>query len=274
MSNPMSSIPAGLVVAAALISLSAADAQLPSSGVTAPVPRQILTARRVFISNAGSESYGSQSYFRLTRYDGGPDRFYNQFYSAIKEAGRYELADSPADADIVFEARFTSPIVDKQTQYDLVYDPQLNVTVLDPKTRVAFWSLTEHIQPARDRERDNRNFDQAVARLVERTRMLASGSVASTDAGPQTIVDLAPVGAVESARFQEHWQHTVAGSLIGSVAGSLIAWATIHSSCGGGLSCATVEGIASERATFNKRFRIALGSTVTGAVIGWIWPTH
>jgi hypothetical protein len=274
MSNTRSGKAAGLVVAAALVSISAANAQLSSPGVTAPVPGQILTARRAFISNAGSESYGSQTYFRLTKYDGGPNRLYNQFYAAIKNWGHYELVDSPADADVVCEVRFTSPIVDKETAYDLVYDPQLNVTILDPKTRVALWSLTEHIQPARNREGDNRNFDQAVARLAERTRMLTSGSVSSSDARPQTLVDLAPVGAVETARRQEHWQHTVAGSLIGGVARSLIAWATVHSSCDGGLSCATAEGIASQKATFNKRFRIAFGSTVAGAFVGWLWPAR
>jgi len=274
MSSTRSRRIAGVVVAAALVSFSTADAQLTSPGVTAPVPGQILTAKRVFISNAGSESYGSQTYFRLTKYDGGPDRLYNQFYSAIKIWGRYELLDSPADADVVYEVRFTSPIVDKQTAHDLVYDPQLNVTIVDPKTRVALWSLTEHIQPARNRQGDNRNFDQAVARLVERTRMLASGSVASTDASPQTIVDMAPVGAVETARFQEHWQHTLTGSVLGSVAGSLIAWATVRPSCSGGFSCATADGIASERRTFHRRFTVAVGGTITGAFIGWFWPTH
>src|SRR5438067_5922717 len=40
----------------------------------APVPGQLLDARTVFVGNGGSESYGADSYFRLTRYDGGPDR--------------------------------------------------------------------------------------------------------------------------------------------------------------------------------------------------------
>jgi hypothetical protein len=275
MSNTMSKRIPGLVVAVALLSFSVANAQITSSGITAPIPGQILSARRVFISNAGSESYGSQSYFRLTKYDGGPDRFYNQFYSAIKSWGRYELTDSPAVADIVCEVRFTSPIVDKQSKYDLVYDPQLNLTILDPKTRVPLWSLTEHIQPARNKDGDNRNFDQAVARLVDHTKMLASSSVSlPNEVRPQTVTELPPVGAIETARWQEHWQHTVAGSLIGGVAGGLIAWGTVHSSCAGGFSCATAEGIASENAKYKKRFRIGVGGTVAGALIGWLWPTH
>ena len=273
MSNTRFSRTAGLLVAAALVLFSTANAQLASPGISAPVPGQILTAQRVFISNSGSESYGSQTYFRLTKYDGGPDRLYNQFYAAIKNWGRYELVDSPADADVVCEVRFTSPIVDKQTQYDLVYDPQLNVTILDPKTRVALWSLTEHIQPARNREGDNSNFDQAVARLVERTRMLASGSVSTTDARPQTIADLAPAGAVETARFQEHWQHAIVGTMAGAAVGLLVGWQAVHA-CSGGLACATADGMATDKAAFNHRFAITLSSTVAGGLLGWLWPTR
>lgn len=273
MSNTRFSRTAGLLVAAALVSFSTANAQLASAGVSAPVPGQILAAKRLFISNAGSESYGSQSYFRLTKYDGGPDRLYNQFYSAIKDWGHYELADTPADADVVYEVRFTSPIVDKETKYDLVYDPQLNLAILDPKTRIALWSLTEHIRPARNREGDNRNFDQAVSRLVERTRMLASSSVVSTDVPPQTMDDFAPVGAVEAARFQEHWQHAIVGSTVGGVVGLLVGWKAVHA-CSGGLACANAEGMATDKAAFNHRFAITLGSTFAGGLIGWLWPTR
>jgi hypothetical protein len=274
MSNTRYTSIAGLLVAAALVSFSPASAQMSSGGITAPVPGQILTAKRMFISNAGSESYGSQTYFRRTKYDGGPDRFYNQFYSAMKTWGRYELTDSPADADVVSEVRFTSPIVDKQQPGELVYDPQLTVTILDPKTRVALWSLTEHIQPARTRDGDNRNFDQAVARLVEQAKLLASSSVSSSDdARPRTMEVYAPVGALQTARWQEHWQHTVAGLLIGSVAGALVGWRTVDT-CSGGLNCATMESIAADRVALHKRFKIGVGGALTGGLIGWFWPTH
>jgi hypothetical protein len=273
MSSTTSRIP-GLFLIAAFVSLPA-NAQVTPVVVTAPVPGQILTAKRMFISNAGSESYGSQSYFRLTRYDGGPDRFYNQFYAAMKNWGHYELADSPADADVVCEVRFTSPIVDKQSPYELVYDPQLNLTIVDPKTRVALWSLTEHIQPARNKEGDNKNFDQAVSRIVDQTKMLGSSSASlPTGVRPQTITEFAPVGAVETARAQDHWQHAWIGSLIGGTTAGLIAWRVIQPSCSGGLDCATADGIASLNATFKKRFAIDVGGAVAGGLIGWLWRTH
>lgn len=271
MPSTNSSRTAGLVLIAALVLPPAANAQATSLAVTAPVPGQIIAAKRVFISNAGSESYGSESYFRLTRYDGGPDRFYNQFYAAIKNWGRYEIADSPANADMVCEVRFTSPIVDKQSPSELVYDPQLNLTFVDPKTRVALWSLTEHIQTARNSEADNRNFDQAVSRIVDRTRSLASGSVSSSiDSVSLAIAAFAPTGALDAARRQQRLQHSAIGGAVGGVVGIMTAMRVVNSYCGGGIKCASPRG---KTALFIGP-SIAIGGVAAGGLLGWLWPTR
>jgi hypothetical protein len=262
---------AGLVLVGALVLHPPANAQATGLAVTAPVPGQIITAKRVFISNAGSESYGSESYFRLTRYDGGPDRFYNQFYAAMKNWGRYELADSPANADMVCEVRFTSPIVDKQPRLELVYDPQLNLTFVDPKTRVALWSLTEHIQTAQNSAADNRNFDQAVSRIVDRTRLLASGSASSViDSGSLGMAAFAPAGALDAAREQRRLQHSAIGSAVGGVVGLLTAMRVVNSYCGGGIKCASPRG----KAVLIIGPTIAIGGVAAGALVGWLWPTQ
>jgi hypothetical protein len=256
---------AGLLVAGSLFTNSAANAQATSTSVMAPVPGQILSAKRVFVSNAGSESYGSETYFRLTRYDGGPDRFYNQLYSALKNWGRYELTDSPATADIVYEARFSSPIVDKQTKYDFTYDPQLTLTILDPKTRVALWSLTEHIQPGSSRESDNRNFDSAVDRIVEKTKMLVESP--TTRAQQPTLAEAAPVGAIETAHRQNQAKHAAIGSAIGTLGGVLFA-SRNFSPCplGSGASCAGHRAFST--------LGYVVGGAISGAVVGWFWPTR
>ena len=262
---------AGLVLAAALVLYSTANAQVTGLAVTAPVPGQIIGAKRVFISNAGSESYGSESYFRLTRYDGGPDRFYNQFYAAMKNWGHYEVADSPANADLVCEVRFTSPIVDKQSPLELAYDPQLNLTFVDPKTRVALWSVTEHIQTARTREADNSNFDQAVSRIMDRARSLASGSASSaTDSGSLAIGAFAPTGALEVAQRQQRLRHSAIGGAVGGVVGLLTAMRVVNSYCGGGIKCASPRG---KTALFIGP-TIAIGGVAAGSLIGWLWPTR
>jgi hypothetical protein len=262
---------AGFVLVAALVLHPAANAQTTSLAVPAPVPGQIIAAKRVFISNAGSESYGSESYFRLTRYDGGPDRFYNQFYAAMKNWGRYELADSPANADMVCEVRFTSPIVDRQSRLELIYDPQLNLTFVDPKTRVALWSLTEHIQTGRNIEADNRNFDQAVSRIVDRTRLLASGSTSSAiDSGSLGMAAFAPIGALDAARRQQRLQHSAIGGAVGGVVGILTAMRVVNSYCGGGIECASPRG---KTALFIGP-AIAIGGVAAGALVGWLWPAR
>lgn len=81
----------------------------PTPGV-APVPPAILNAKRVSISNAGSDSGLFPHPF-----NGDPDRPYNQFYSTIQGWGRYELVAGPAEADIVFELQLTALTV-PQTQ--------------------------------------------------------------------------------------------------------------------------------------------------------------
>jgi hypothetical protein len=69
----------------------------------APLPQQIIKGKKVFISYAGGDSNGL--------YSGGSERLYNQFYAAMKDWGRYQLIDSPADADLVFEIGFSNPVV-------------------------------------------------------------------------------------------------------------------------------------------------------------------
>ena len=257
-----------MVFSVGLVALPA-SAQVAQT-MPAPVPSQILEAKRMFVSNAGSETYGSQTYFRLTRYDGGPDRFYNQFYAAMKAWGRYELTGSPAEADIVGEVRFSSPAIEQnavligdRSSPDPVYDPQLNLTLLDPKSRVPLWSLTEHIQPGRGKDADNRNFDQAVARLVERAKLLAASSVDVT-----RIADVPPVGAIEAARHQAREKHLAYGAAIGAGVGALIM--SNAGRCGGPADCTN----AHTRESVTRSLWLSFGTTVLGGVAGWLWPTR
>jgi hypothetical protein len=64
-----------------------AAAQQKQSGPPAPIPAQILTAKKVFIANGG----GDESRYDAVSYSDGPDRAYNEFYTSMKTWGRYEL---------------------------------------------------------------------------------------------------------------------------------------------------------------------------------------
>jgi hypothetical protein len=274
MSKISSTVFAGCLFAAALVGPSVAHAQVASG--EAPVSSQILNARRAFVSNAGSDSYGAEGYFRLTRYDGGPDRAYHQLYSALKRWGRYELVDAPADADVVFAVRFTSPIVDKAQSSDvvndpLVYDPQIGVTIVDPKTRVVLWSFTEHVEPGRGGNENNRNFDRALGRLVDRTRSLVGEPTSvATVIPPWTMKVPLPPGAQEFARQESHVRHALIGASVGFAAGAIAASNIGTSTCTVSPTCTTPQG-----APKLGNFLLSTSSgLLVGGLIGWLWPVR
>ncbi len=78
-----------------------ASAQRSKGPAPAPIPPQIGTAKKIFISNAGGESF--EMILQQAVFDGGPDRPYNQFYAAMKDWDRYELVSTPANADLAVE---------------------------------------------------------------------------------------------------------------------------------------------------------------------------
>jgi hypothetical protein len=150
---------------------------LQSAGLTAadttptpaaPIPTQILTAKKVFIANAG----GDQPFYEEPLFSGGPDRAYNQFYAAMKTWGRYELVGAPGDADLLIEILFTVPRIEQKVvrgQAALVpipYDPQFRVVVRDPKTSALLWAFTEHAEWAILQRNRDKNFDRALAKVV------------------------------------------------------------------------------------------------------------
>jgi hypothetical protein len=140
----------------------------------APVPAQILSAKKVFIANSG----GDESLFETSQYSGGPDRLYNEFYSAMKAWGRYELVSTPAEADLVVEVRLTLIQGKSATNFSAgdPYDSLFSLTVRDVQTHTTLWGLTEHAQSAILQDNRDNNFEKALgAIIVELKRIAGSG---------------------------------------------------------------------------------------------------
>ena len=147
----------------------------------APLPTQIFTARKVFLSNAGGDTLGD--------YSGGPERAYNQLYGALKGWGRYELVAAPADAELVFEISFAMPIVGESVyggtggtsvSNKTTNDPHFRLAIRDLKTHVLLWTFTEHVQSALLRGNRDKNFDLAMGALVNDIRNVAGQPAAAT----------------------------------------------------------------------------------------------
>jgi hypothetical protein len=158
-----------VILAVALGSLPLSRAQQASDPAPAPIPVQIMTAKKVFISNLGEESeYSSQKNGYVS---GGRNRFYNMFYASMKSWGRYELVATPADADLVFELLFSI----KESQ------PQFKLTILDSKTHFALWAFTVYAEPANREATWRKNVDQALMELVDDVKRLAAQPVTAAD---------------------------------------------------------------------------------------------
>ena len=141
----------------------------------APTPSQVATAKKVFISNAGQEINPRAG--RLGHYTGGPDRAYNQFYAAVKSWGKYELVSAPSEADLVIEISFHQPIVwGKLVDSGPADDSYFRLIVIDPKTRTALWGFTEHVEWANLEGNRDKNFDQALQKIMKDLQGLAARS--------------------------------------------------------------------------------------------------
>lgn len=134
----------------------------------APVPTQIVSAHKAFISNAGGESF--EAVIGETVFNGGPDRPHNEFYAQMKDWGHYELASSPADADVIFEISW----VLTNTGLRLPVLGQLRLVVMDPKTHATLWNFTEYVRGAILLGNRDKNFDQAMTTVVNRMRLLVT----------------------------------------------------------------------------------------------------
>jgi hypothetical protein len=131
----------------------------PAGG--APVPSQIGAAHKVFISNAGADVNAQAAFKRA----GDPEEAYNDFYMAMQSWGRYELVTTPADADLVFEIRFTSPMYMNGNL--ATYQPQFGLRVLDAKTHFLLWSLAEPVEGAFRKDTWLKNFGHGLDALMD-----------------------------------------------------------------------------------------------------------
>jgi len=146
----------------AALSLQAQQKQ-PALPPDAPVPSQILSAKRVFIANSSGNND-----VRISKYVGGVNGIYNQFYADLKASGRFELVSSPAEADLALDVSIVPfPIAPGY--------PGFRLTILDPKTNVLLWAITEPVDPAFLAKTARKNISASLAHLTGDLTNLATG---------------------------------------------------------------------------------------------------
>jgi len=124
----------------------------PPSG---PVPTQVITGKKAFVSYGESDAD-----------PGAPNLTYNEFYALMKSWGKYELSTGPADADLIFEIRYISGIT----------DAQLRLSIVDPKTHVVLWPFVQHVQGSGREKGRRKNFDSSMSDLVDDVKRVTTAA--------------------------------------------------------------------------------------------------
>ncbi len=150
--------------------------------VVAPIPTQILAAKKVFIANGGGDVSHTEEVF----YSGGSDRTYNEFYAGMKSWGRYELVGAPADADLIFEIQLTVFQLQRNRILEddsLALDSQLRIVIRDPKSGQTLWGLTSHVQEAVLLSNRDKNYEVAMGAILAEVRRIGA-PISATQATP------------------------------------------------------------------------------------------
>ncbi|HXN48183.1 MAG TPA: hypothetical protein VN893_16165 [Bryobacteraceae bacterium] len=85
---------------------------------------------------------------------------------------------APSDADLLIEIQFTvrpGAVLHGDTMY---WDAQFRLTIREPKANVLVWAITEQVENAVLQGNRDKNFDQALARIVADLQKLTAQLVA------------------------------------------------------------------------------------------------
>lgn len=135
-----------------------------------PIPAEISAAKTVFLGNGGDECLGFVS----------GDRAFADFYAAMRSWGRFELAASPAAAQLGLTLRFSCPIVVPGVTHGNSGSSQvlsrLTLVIRDVATRATLWTVVIPVDPAILQSHRNDNVDAAVGKLISSLDSLAAGA--------------------------------------------------------------------------------------------------
>jgi hypothetical protein len=186
------------VVAGSAAVLEAQDANQKAPPVHITVPLAADDRPKVFISNVGSET--DRVVGKGLSFTGGPGQAYNKFYTAVQSSGQYHLVGSPAEADFVFEIRYTNPIETVRDWADrddppsnhhfphgqqmvdyYVPHPQARLVISDPRTHGVHGVFTEFVELGHSQQEQNANFAFAIKLLVGHAASVLGRSPISGD---------------------------------------------------------------------------------------------
>jgi hypothetical protein len=193
------------ILALAFFSVQTVRAQ--QTTLTAPVPSQIRQAQSIFLTNSGSDP----------NFPIDATKTYNDIYAALQTWGRYKLVSSPEQADLVFQLRGIAPVTDVTGNRGGVYSvttPAFQLTILDPKSNIALWTITSPVSVTGKDQVLARWISISETNLISRVKVVADQSLS-----PDETTDLTTVPKYHNGKATL----IVLGAFVGAaVAGGLI----------------------------------------------------
>jgi len=139
----------------------------------APLPKQVLSGKRIFILNKGGSDPALKE-------GGGAELVYDVVYSEFKAWNRYEIVDSAKGADLVFELSYGAENArtrvwtstntysgTSQVHSGTVSDATIRLTIVDPGTQDVLWATSEVRDRARWQKNREKNLINTAKRVVE-----------------------------------------------------------------------------------------------------------
>ena len=116
---------------------------------------------------------------------------YNDIYAALQTWGRYKLVNSPEQADLVFQLRGIAPVTDVTGGRGGVYSvtsPAFQLTILDPKSNIALWTITSPVNVTGKDQVLARWISISETNLISRVKVVADQSLSPDETADLTTV--------------------------------------------------------------------------------------
>ena len=146
-----------------------------------PVPAQIATSHRIFLSNLGADA----------NFPVDSTRVYNDIYKALQDWNHYQLVSSPDQADLIFQLREVSTLnTYSDANGDILTNnnPTFQLTIVDPKTSVTLWTITSPVALAGSKQTLARWLSISETNLISRIKVVAGDPLAPTETADLTTV--------------------------------------------------------------------------------------
>ena len=143
-------------------------------GFSSDVPPLLLKARKIFISNGGSDAGLYPHPFSGTQ-----DRAYGYFCDKMDDIDHFQRVDNPADADIVLEVSMISPpgsVNGSKSRGVGDALPTFKLIAYDRPSHYILWVVSQTVDSANLQKTHDKNFDAAIDDVIAQFMAAATGT--------------------------------------------------------------------------------------------------